>query len=317
MSRTGFIYHKDYLLHDAGPGHPESPARLIAILDHLTETGILSRLQQITPTPAELEWIEKVHPAEYIGYVREACSAGIPRLDMDTGICPDSFHCARLAVGGALAAADAIFTGQISNAFCAIRPPGHHAEKNRAMGFCLFNNIAVLARYLQKKYHLKKILIIDWDVHHGNGTQNTFYDDATVFYFSIHQFPHYPGSGLISETGAGAGKNFTLNVPLPPGQDDDAYRAIFQQQLVPAAQKFQPDFVLISAGFDGHRDDPLAGMLLTETGYAELTSIAVDIAEQFCQGRIISLLEGGYNLEMLAKSVAAHLNVFLKRGNHE
>ena len=317
MSQTGLIYHKDYLLHNAVALHPERPERLSAIIDYLSESGLLEKLTAFTPAPADLEWIENIHTAEYINYVKEACQNGIPRLDMDTGICPDSYRIALLAAGGGLAAADAILNKKINNAFCAVRPPGHHAEKDRAKGFCLFNNIAILARYLQKKYQLKKILIVDWDVHHGNGTQNSFYDDATVFYFSVHQFPHYPGTGLINETGAGKGENYNLNVSLSYGHGDDDYLKIFNNQLIPAAEKFQPDFVLISAGFDGHRDDPLAGMFLTETGFENLTEIVADIADKFCQGRIISLLEGGYNLEKLAKSVAAHISVLLKRGSHE
>lgn len=317
MSPTGLIYHNDYLLHNAGAWHPERPERLLAIIDHLTKINMFEKLQIITPAPADLHWIENVHTTEYINYVKQACSKGIPRLDMDTGICLDSYNIALLAAGGGLAAADAVLNEKIRNAFCAVRPPGHHAETDRAKGFCLFNNIAILTRYLQKKYLLKKILIIDWDVHHGNGTQNSFYDDPTVFYFSVHQSPHYQGSGLIHETGVGKGENYTMNVPLASGFGDTDYINIFQNKLLPAAQKFQPDFVLISAGFDAHQDDPLAGMFLTKTGFENLTEIAADIADEFCQGRIISLLEGGYNLDKLAESVAAHINVLLKRGGNE
>jgi len=309
MRKTGLVYHKDYLLHQAGFGHPERPERLESIMNHLSETKLLEQLVRIEPYPADIDWIATIHARDYIDMINQSCEKDYNHLDADTGICPDSYRIALLAAGGAMAAADAVMNKKIHNAFCAVRPPGHHAEKSRAMGFCLFNNIAVTAKYLQKKYQLEKILIIDWDVHHGNGTQNSFYDDPTVFYFSIHQWPHYPGTGLQTESGSGKGKGFTLNVPLTGGHGNEDYIEIFENQLVPAAKNFEPDFVLISAGFDAHYHDPLAGMQLTEKGYGELTKIIADLANKFCEGRIISLLEGGYNLETLARSVAAHIEV--------
>ena len=311
MVKTGFVFHEDFLLHDTGAGHPERADRLKSIIKNLTTTNLMQKLKLINPESAELKWVEKIHTPEYIKSVEKACELGYSHLDADTGICAESYRIALLAVGGTLAAADAIMKEKITNAFCAVRPPGHHAEKNQAMGFCLFNNIAITAKYLQQKYSLGKILIIDWDVHHGNGTQNAFYDDPTIFYFSIHQSPFYPGTGLINETGIGKGEGFTLNVPLPSGQGDEDYIEAFQTKLLPAANKFKPNFILISAGFDGHRDDPLAGMQLTETGFAKLTKIVANIAEDFCVGKIISLLEGGYNLDKLAASVAAHIEVLL------
>jgi acetoin utilization deacetylase AcuC-like enzyme len=199
--------------------------------------------------------------------------------------------------------------GRIKSAFCAVRPPGHHADSRRAMGFCLFNNVAVAARYLQQHHGLDRILIVDWDVHHGNGTQEIFYEDPTVFYFSTHQYPHYPGTGTEDERGRGAGEGFTLNCPLPAGTGDHVYLEIFEKVLVPAAKGFRPDFVLISSGFDAHRDDPLAGMCLTGHGYAGMTRILRQIADLHCGGRIVSCLEGGYNLEALADSAEAHLEV--------
>lgn len=312
MRKTGLVYHEDYLLHNAGIVHPERPERLISIINHLTEIKLLEQLVQIDPYLAEVDWIATVHTRDYIDSIKQACEQGYSYLDADTGICPDSYRIALLATGGAMAAADAVMNHRIDNAFCAVRPPGHHAEKSRAMGFCLFNNIAILARYLQKKYQLDRILIVDWDVHHGNGTQNAFYDDPTVFYFSIHQWPHYPGTGLQMEKGIGKGDGFTLNVPLTGGHGNEDYIRIFETQLVPVAQKFRPDFILISAGFDGHFLDPLAGMKLTENGYRRLSEIVADLADEFCQGRIISLLEGGYNLETQAQSVAAHIKVLFK-----
>lgn len=311
MRKTGLVYHEDYLRHDAGMGHPERPERLESIVKHLIETKLLEKLVRINPYPAEIEWIATIHNNDYIDSIKHACEQGYHHLDADTGICADSYQIALLAAGGAMAAADAVMDKKIDNVFCTVRPPGHHAERNRAMGFCLFNNIAIAARYLQKKHQIEKVLIVDWDVHHGNGTQNTFYNDPTVFYFSIHQWPHYPGTGLHTEKGIGKGEGFTLNVPLSGGHGNDDYIDIFENQLVPIAKIFEPDFILISAGFDGHLQDPLAGMQLTEKGYAQLTQILVDLADEFCQGRIISLLEGGYNLEMLARSVAAHIEVLL------
>ena len=312
MSRTGLIYHEDYLLHLAGAAHPERPDRLKAIVNHLTETGLLDKLVKVDPYPADVDWIATVHKRSYIDSVKQACETGIEYLDADTGICPDSYRIALLAAGGAMAAVDAIFNDEVDNAFCLVRPPGHHAEKDRAMGFCLFNNVAIAARYIQQKYKVEKVLIVDWDVHHGNGTQHIFYDDPSVFYFSIHQFPHYPGTGTRSETGIGKGEGFTLNVPLAPGHGNDDYIDAFENQLVPAAKEFDPGFVLISAGFDAHYHDPLAGMQLTEKGYRRLTQMVVELAEQCCQGRIVSLLEGGYNLDTLARSVAAHIEAILK-----
>lgn len=312
MRKTGLVYHEDYLLHDAGIAHPERAERLVSIIKHLSETKLLNQLIRIEPYPADIDWIATIHSREYIDSLEKMFEQGITHLDADTGICSVSYRIALLSAGGALAAADAVMDQRVDNVFCAIRPPGHHAEKSRARGFCFFNNIAITARYLQKKYQIEKILIVDWDVHHGNGTQNAFYNDPTVFYFSVHQWPHYPGSGLQIEKGIGSGQDFTLNVPLSGGQGNRDYIEIFENQLVPAANKFQPDFILISAGFDGHYNDPLASMQLTEKGYANLTKIVVNLADEFSRGRIISILEGGYNLDVLARSVATHIEALMK-----
>ena len=315
MKRTGLVYHDDFLLHHAGSWHPESPERLQSIMNYLSETKLLSELIRVEPYPAGIEWITTIHTREYVDSIQRICETnGYENLDADTAVCPDSYRIALLAVGGALAAADALMKQEIDNAFCAVRPPGHHAEMDRAMGFCLFNNIAILARYLQQKHGLERILIVDWDVHHGNGTQNAFYDDPTVFYFSIHQYPHYPGTGLQTERGIGKGEGYTLNIPLAGGHGNEDYIKIFREVLAPVAKNFQPNCILISAGFDAHWNDPLAGMQLTEAGYGQLTEIILELANAFCDGRVISLLEGGYNLEMLAKSVAAHIEVMLRGG---
>jgi acetoin utilization deacetylase AcuC-like enzyme len=312
VARTGFVYHPDYLHHNMGAGHPESADRLRAILSRLQTTGVMDRLTTFEPGPAADEWITAVHAPSYLAHLKaQAPTSGRVSLDPDTAMSPGTLGAAFLAAGGALAAVDAILAGQIDNAFCAVRPPGHHAERSRAMGFCFFNNIAIAARYLQRKHGIERVLIVDWDVHHGNGTQHSFYDDPSILFFSTHQYPHYPGTGLASERGEGVAEGLTINVPLSPGLGDAEYRQIFEHVLVPAADKFKPEFVLISAGFDAHRNDPLAGMGLTEEGYATLTRIVAGIARRHSRGRIVSCLEGGYDLTALAASVERHLMALL------
>lgn len=295
-----------------GAGHPESPNRLRAIMQQLEESGTLAKMTRIEPRKAEDEWITQVHTPGYVASLnRHAQAGGRVSLDPDTSMSPGSLNAAYLAAGGALAAVDAIMARQVEHVFCAVRPPGHHAEAGRAMGFCLFNNVAIAARYTQKKYGLSRVLIVDWDVHHGNGTQHSFEDDPSVLFFSTHQYPHYPGSGLGTERGRGAGEGFTINVPMETGEGDEEYHAVFLKSLVPAADDFKPEFVIISAGFDAHRDDPLASMGLTEAGYADLTDIVVGIAKRHAHGRILSSLEGGYNLTALAASVDAHITALI------
>jgi acetoin utilization deacetylase AcuC-like enzyme len=319
INRTGLIYHPDYLNHDTGPSHPESPDRLKAIIHRLKESRAVRDLDWMEPERGrrtEIEdWIKRTHHPSHLERIRSSIpQSGLHYLDGDTPVGPFSYEVALLAVGGVLMACDAVMQGRVENAFCAIRPPGHHAERRRAMGFCLFNNVAIAARYLQQRHGLGRILIVDWDVHHGNGTQEIFYEDPAVLYVSIHQYPHYPGTGAEDERGEGPGKDFTLNCPLPAGTGDRTYLEIFEKILVPAADKFQPDFILISSGFDAHRDDPLADMQVTEEGYAGMTRILKQVADRHCGGRLVSCLEGGYNLEALANSVEAHLGV-LSRPN--
>lgn len=312
MGKTGLVYHPAYLEHDMGAGHPESPNRLRAIMQRLQQSGTAAQLTKIEPRKAEEEWITQVHSPNYVAALNhQAPTSGRISLDPDTSMSPGSLNAAYLAAGGALAAVDAIMNKQVVHVFCAVRPPGHHAETSRAMGFCLFNNVAIAARYIQKKYGLKRVLIVDWDVHHGNGTQHSFEDDPSILFFSTHQYPHYPGTGRATERGKGAGEGFTINIPMEAGEGDDEYHAIFLKALVPAADDFKPDFVLISAGFDAHKDDPLASMGLTEAGYADLTNIVAGIAKHHAQGRILSSLEGGYNLTALAASVDSHIKALL------
>ena len=312
MGNTGLVYDPCYLGHDMGAGHPESPHRLRAIMQQLEQGGTAARLTRIAPREAEDEWITQIHTPAYLSMLKtNAPASGRLSLDPDTSMSSGSLTAAYLAAGGALAAVDAIMSKQVDHVFCAVRPPGHHAEAGRAMGFCLFNNVAIAARYVQKKYGLTRVLIVDWDVHHGNGTQHSFEDDPSVLFFSTHQFPHYPGTGRDSERGRGAGEGFTINVPMEAGEGDEEYRSVFQKSLVPAADAFKPEFVIISAGFDAHKDDPLASMGLTEEGYADLTGIVAGIATRHAGGRLLASLEGGKHLTSLAASVDRHIQALL------
>jgi acetoin utilization deacetylase AcuC-like enzyme len=306
---TGFTYSPDYLEHDTGATHPERPQRLRSLMSHLEDSARLSQLERLETAPCVEQHLHAVHTEAYVRQVRDACARAPAHLDPDTPVSARSYEIACLASGALLASCDAVIAGRVDNAFCASRPPGHHAEHDRAMGFCLFNHIAVAARYLQHRHGIDRVMIIDWDVHHGNGTQHSFYDDGSVFYFSTHQHPFYPGTGVASERGRGAGDGATLNVPMSAGAGDDAYIAAFEDKLVPAARDFAPGFILISAGFDAHEADPLASMSVTDAGFRRLTRIVADLADVHCGGRLVSLLEGGYNVDALAHSVATHLDV--------
>ena len=309
-TKTGLVYHHLFLEHDTGAGHPERPDRLRSIMKRLEEKMILPKLQHLMIDLASEEWIIKVHTSEHFKFVKESCARGVEVVDQgDTHICPKSFNAAMLAVGGVLAAVDAVMTGILSNVFCAVRPPGHHAESKLPMGFCLFNNVAVAARYAQIKYDIGKIAIIDWDVHHGNGTQEIFYEDPSVFYFSTHQYPFFPGTGARSERGNGKGTGYTLNCPMRAGSGEKEYLDAFTREIIPALDAYHPELILISAGFDAHKDDPLANMNLTENSFMKLTSLVMEIAEKQSGGRIVSVLEGGYNVAALAGSVESHLRV--------
>jgi acetoin utilization deacetylase AcuC-like enzyme len=310
--KTGFVFDPIYLEHRLdGNHHPECPERLQAIIDAVDTSPLKRELILLKAFAAEERWIEAVHPGSHIKSIRKASERAPVFIDADTYVHRNSFEAARTACGGVMAGVDAAISGMCDNAFCAVRPPGHHAESHRAMGFCLFNNIAVGARYAQRKYGLQKIFIIDWDVHHGNGTQEIFLNDPSVFYFSIHQFPLYPGTGRHDEIGVGEGRGFTYNAPLSAGCGDPEYQKVFDNDLQTLVDQFKPELIMISAGFDAHAGDPLAGMNVTTGGFAELTRSVKRFAKSYCKNRIVSVLEGGYDLRALAESVFAHLQVLM------
>jgi len=313
QAKTGFLFDNIFLEHKTTPDHPEKPERLAAIIDNLKEKKLYSELVHVPVAPVEMKYLLEVHTKEYVEHVKQVCQGDESYLDSsDTPVSEKSYEAALMAAGAVTSAIDSVMEGKITNAFCAVRPPGHHAEKDRAMGFCIFNNIAIGARYIQEKYKLPKVLIVDWDVHHGNGTQHSFYNDPDVLYFSVHQFPFYPGTGSESEKGVGKGLNFTINAPLHAGSTDADYMQVFENKLKPAALSFSPDFVLISAGFDAHKNDLLGGMKATEQGFSQMTRIVKEIAQKCCQSRLVSVLEGGYNLQALAGSVEAHIRVLME-----
>jgi acetoin utilization deacetylase AcuC-like enzyme len=312
MIKTAFVYHPIYQEHETGMSHPERPERLVTILNAIDSSGLRDALVHLTPSACPIEYVKAVHTEQLIHLVKELSGPSLQNIDPDTVVSEKTYEAALYAAGAGIAAADAIMAGDVTNAFCAVRPPGHHAESGRAMGFCIFNNVAVAARYLQRVKGIERILIIDWDVHHGNGTQEIFYEDPSVLYFSSHQYPYYPGTGSMQEGGSGEGETFTVNAPLRAGCGDREYQQVYSKMLIPVADVFKPEFILISAGFDAHRDDPLAGMQLTDEGFAALTKMAADIGQKYCRGRIISMLEGGYG-RALGTSVVAHLKVLMGR----
>lgn len=311
-ANTGFVYHEDYLRHDT-KHHPESAERLISIVRKLEERGLTAKLEKVLPEPASPEQIEYVHTGSYLKKVEATSKRGGGMLDPDTPLCSETYNIALLAAGGVIKAVDEVMDGSnaLKHLFALVRPPGHHATPNRGMGFCIFSNVAIAAEQLKRQHGLKRILIVDWDVHHGNGTQDAFFDDPSVLYFSTHQYPHYPGTGGGEEVGDGEGEGFTVNVPLPAGTDDAGYLYALNNILVPIAMEFRPEFVLVSAGFDAHTADPLASMYVTSSGYGLFTDIIMAIAEKNCGGQIVLALEGGYNLDAIAESTLSVFNSLL------
>ncbi len=311
---TGFLYDQRFLDHDAGARHPERRERLTSTMAHLQTRDWFEQLQMLAPRVADEAWVENVHSHDLIERARSACEQELTYLDvMDVGISSASFDVALRAAGGALELADKVVAGEVDNAFALCRPPGHHAEHNQALGFCLFNNVAIAARYLQKQHGLDKILILDWDVHHGNGTQHSFEDDPSVLYVSTHQYPFYPGTGARSETGASRGVGATLNCPMPAGAGDEQYRQAFREKILPRIDEFAPEFVIISAGFDAHVDDPLANICLSTEFFGWMSARLMEVADKHCGGRLISLLEGGYNVNKLPHCIDEHLQVLAGR----
>lgn len=300
--KSGIVLDKRYLDHNMGDSHPESPKR-IETIHRIIERKIAFPFLKIEPRTASEEEIQWIHTRAYLDSIKNTAGKDKVKLDSDTATNAKSYQTALLAAGGVLKGIDLIMDGKIKNCFAPVRPPGHHAEATRAMGFCLFNNIAIGAEYLLRKHHLNKILIVDWDIHHGNGTQNAFYQRDDVLYFSIHQSPHYPGTGHWSETGIEKGEGFNLNVPLLTGKTDQDFLYVFQNIVKPVAAAFKPEFILVSAGFDIAASDPLGGMDISPLGFGALARELLDLAGLFSQERILFLLEGGYDLKALEQGV--------------
>ena len=303
---TALVYDPAFLEHQTGH-HPENPRRLEVIVSALREDDALwTSLRHLPPRAASDEDIMRCHSYRLIDQIRSLCEQGLSRLDLDTTICTKSFEVSRLAAGAATLAVDEVFNDS-TNAVALVRPPGHHATSDRAMGFCLFNNVAIAARYAQVHYGADRVLIIDWDVHHGNGTQDIFYRDPSVFYFSTHQYPYYPGTGAANEVGLDKGEGTTLNIPLSAGTPAGSQREAFSDALKAIGKGFPPDLIIISAGFDSRRGDPLGGLLLEDSDFAEMTKEVMDMADRTGGGRVISVLEGGYNLDTLGETVKTHV----------
>ena len=307
---TALIHHSIYEKHDTGFGHPEMPARYRVVIDAIkNDEELMKSLVEISPDKASQGAVQAAHTKEHFKRVENAFANGLDRLDADTTISMQSFDASLIAAGGAVTAVDAIMQGEAKNAFVAVRPPGHHATAERAMGFCLFNNVAVAARYAQNKYkQIDRVAIVDWDVHHGNGTQGIFYSDPTVYFFSMHQYPWYPGTGSRGETGQGKGLGTTLNVPLKAFTSADEHRRAFEAAIGDIASQMKPDIIFLSAGFDAHRTDPLGQLQLEDLDFESLTRTIMQWADEACEGRIVSCLEGGYNLDTLGGTVRTHVS---------
>jgi len=307
MLRTGIVVDARYQEHYTGRNHPERPARIGTLLA-LAEAYARPGMKRLEPRPATPEEVALIHDPAHIGRVAATAQKEYFAFDADTPVCSQSYATALLATGGLLTVLEAVMTREVDNGFALVRPPGHHAERNRAMGFCLFNSAAVGAQYLRERFGLRRVLVMDWDLHHGNGTQHSFYDDPGVLYVSTHQYPYYPGTGAAEEAGQGQGEGYTVNLPIPAGWGDREYQELFQGVVDPICRQFDPQFVLISAGFDAHARDPLGGLEVTEEGFATMARVLLRVARDHAQGRCAAILEGGYDLEGLQKSVARVLD---------
>jgi acetoin utilization deacetylase AcuC-like enzyme len=311
VSRVGYFDDPVFGEHDAGPGHPERPARLEAVRRGLREAGLLEALVPLTPRDARREELLRVHSATHVDRVAATAGRRV-RFDADTATSPRSYEAAVRAAGAVVEAVSGVLDGALDRAFCNVRPPGHHATRERPMGFCLFNNVAVgVAAALARG--LARVAVIDFDVHHGNGTQEAFYADPRVLYVSSHQFPFYPGTGSLEEVGEGEGRGFTVNLPMPLGLGDGDYRRAYREIVEPIGRAFDPQLVLVSAGFDPHRDDPIGGMGVTAAGFAELTDVCLAVASGSAGGRLVAAFEGGYDLDGIAESAAACVDQMLGR----
>ncbi len=314
---TVYTTHPRYTEHDL-PQHPEHAGRIRSVWRRLSDSGLLARLLAREAEAISSELILSVHTPEHLALLEKiATLPRTARIDADTYACPSSNEIARLSAGAAVMAVDSVMTGEAANGLVAARPPGHHAEPDRAMGFCLLNNIAIAARHAQKAFGVERVLIVDYDVHHGNGTEAIFYDDPSVLFVSTHQYPLYPGTGAVTDTGAGAGQGYTINIPLAAGVGDAGYAAVFEQVVAPAAERFKPQLILVSAGFDAHWLDPLAGMRLSLGGYAHLSRELTRLANQLCEGRIIFVMEGGYNLDALSEGMVNLARALLGEDTHD
>ncbi len=302
------------MLHDTGPEHPEAPQRLQAVYEGIEQAGLLPKLTLIQASRVEEKWVKAVHAEGHIRRFEEACLCGYGEFGHpDNQMCNETFDIAMLAVGGVIEAVKMVMEGKLDNAFCAVRPPGHHAEVNKAMGFCYFNNVAIAAKYLQIEWHVKRVGIVDFDVHHGNGTQHIFERDPTVFFYSIHEHPSfsYPGTGREFEKGTEEGYGYTLNSPVLPGQGDKEYMEIIERDLVPAFEQFKPEVMLVSAGFDAHMDDDMSYINLSTEGFSWIMRKLVEMAEKYSQNRLISILEGGYVIKRLPELIKNHIEILL------
>jgi len=314
MKRTGYVYDLRYLLHDTGPYHPECSERLQAIHHGIETAGLMPVVKSISAVPAEMQRVEAVHDPAYIRRFEELCLSGQRTFDFpDNQMCPDSYEIAFLAAGGVIEAVRQVMDGEIDNAFCAVRPPGHHAEVNQAMGFCYLNNVAIAVRYLQSQWGVARVGIIDFDVHHGNGTQHIFEQDPTVLYYSCHEHPTFafPGTGRAFEKGVGPGLGTTRNWPILPGQGDEEYHKLIETDMWPTFDAFKPEVIIASCGFDAHEEDDMSDIRLTTAGYSYIMQQIVTIAEKHAGGRLVSVLEGGYCLARLPELARNHVQILL------